>query len=175
MILSGISQNHFLVGIDAGQLFFVSMSCNVDIRAGPPWSIMGPEPLNPIFHRCLFNFHYFFRYLFSENFPGYSNVCFWNVLHFSTSYPYWRLPKPASWGFSWDYYCIMLRNYPKTIAGNMLFFREHLQKVRSKSFCHSEVRLIGTTVCLIGDFMPKKCDSDIYDVSFYSWNIAGFK
>ena len=46
MARSGISQIQFLAGIEVGQLFFVSMSCNVDIRMGLPWSVMMPVPLN---------------------------------------------------------------------------------------------------------------------------------
>ena len=64
MTRSGISLSQFLAGIEVCHLFFVSVFCNVGIRTGLPWSVMRPVSLNPTFHKCLFNFHYFFSLSF---------------------------------------------------------------------------------------------------------------
>jgi len=56
-------------------------------------------------------------FVFSEYCSGNSNVCFWNVPHFSTSCLHWKLPTSIFRRSNWDNSCRFWGNSPKTILG----------------------------------------------------------
>jgi hypothetical protein len=81
------------------------------------------------FPHCPFNFIISSAIVFSENGFAYSNICFWNILHFSIVCLHWKLLTSISESFSWDDNCKLVSKYPKTIARIILFSWGHLRKV----------------------------------------------
>ena len=59
--------------------------------------------------------HFFLQSFFSINYPTYSNMCYWNILHFQLV-PWLKASNSCSGSLIWDNNCKFLSKYPKTIA-----------------------------------------------------------